>query len=62
MPKAPRQFRTQAIILSRRDFGESDRLLTLFTPGRGKIRAIAKGARNHKVNSAGTSNFLPAAM
>ncbi len=45
MPKAPRQFRSQAIILSRRDFGESDRLLTLFTPERGKIRAIAKGAR-----------------
>lgn len=45
MPRTPRQFRTQAIILSRRDFGESDRLLTLFTPERGKIRAIAKGAR-----------------
>ena len=28
----PRQFRTQAIVLSRRDFGESDRLLKLFTP------------------------------
>lgn len=40
-----RQFRTQAIILSRRDFGESDRLLTLFTPDYGKISAIAKGAR-----------------
>lgn len=45
MPKPPRQFRTQAIILSRRDFGESDRLLTLFTPARGKLRVIAKGAR-----------------
>lgn len=45
MPKAQRQFRSQAIILSRRDFGESDRLLTLFTPERGKLRAIAKGAR-----------------
>ncbi len=45
MPKPPRQFRTPAIILSRRDFGESDRLLTLFTPARGKLRVIAKGAR-----------------
>ena len=44
MPR-PRQFRTQAIILSRRDFGESDRLLVLFTPEHGKLRAIAKGAR-----------------
>ena len=48
MPKLPRQFRTQAIVLSRRDFGESDRLLKLFTPDRGKISAIAKGARKPK--------------
>ena len=53
MPKAPRQFRTQAIILSRRDFGESDRLLTLFTPGHGKIRAIAKGARKPSAKLSG---------
>lgn len=49
----PRQFRTQAIILSRRDFGESDRLLTLFTPARGKIRAIAKGARKPSAKLSG---------
>ena len=53
MPKRPRQFRTQAIILSRRDFGESDRLLTLFTPARGKIRAIAKGARKPSAKVSG---------
>lgn len=52
MSKPVRQFRTQAIILSRRIFGESDRLLTLFTPDYGKISAIAKGARkpNAKVS------------
>lgn len=49
----PRQFRTQAIILSRRDFGESDRLLTLLTPGRGKISAIAKGARKPSAKLSG---------
>ena len=53
MPKPARQLRTQAIILSRRDFGESDRLLTLFTPDHGKIRAIAKGARNPKAKLTG---------
>ena len=53
MPKQPRQFRTQAIILSRRDFGESDRLLTLITPARGKIRAIAKGARKPSAKLSG---------
>ena len=51
--KAPRQFRSPAIILSRRDFGESDRLLTLFTPGHGKIRAIAKGARKPQAKISG---------
>jgi len=45
MSDSVRQFRTQAIVLSRRDFGESDRLLKLFTPDFGKISAIAKGAR-----------------
>jgi DNA repair protein RecO (recombination protein O) len=40
-----RVYRTEAIVLRRRDFGEADRLLTLFTPERGKIAALAKGAR-----------------
>lgn len=45
MSQAQRTFRTQAIILKRRDFGEADRLLTLLTPGHGKIDALAKGSR-----------------
>ena len=53
MPKPQRQFRSQAIILSRRDFGESDRLLTLFTPHHGKRRAIAKGARKPSAKVSG---------
>jgi DNA repair protein RecO (recombination protein O) len=40
-----RLYRTQAIILRRADLGEADRLLTIFTPGRGKLRVVAKGAR-----------------
>jgi DNA repair protein RecO (recombination protein O) len=38
-------YRTEAIVLKRMDFGEADKLLTLYTPGLGKIRAIAKGVR-----------------
>jgi DNA repair protein RecO (recombination protein O) len=38
-------YRVQAIILKRSDVGEADRLLTLYTPDRGKLRAVAKGAR-----------------
>ena len=36
---------TDAIVLSRFDLGEADRVLTLITPGGGKIKAIAKGIR-----------------
>jgi len=45
MPRTERAFRTLAIILKRRDFGEADRLLTVLTPEHGKIDVIAKGAR-----------------
>jgi DNA repair protein RecO (recombination protein O) len=40
-----RLYRVEAIVLKRTDHGEADRLLTLFTPDMGKMRAIAKGAR-----------------
>ncbi len=40
-----RSFRTRALILKRRDFGEADRLLTLLTARQGKLDVIAKGAR-----------------
>jgi len=43
--RSERVYRTQAIILKRSDFFEADRLLTLYTPDRGKMRAIAKGIR-----------------
>ena len=39
-----RVYQTEAIVIKRNKFGEADRLLTLYTPGYGKIRAIAKGA------------------
>ncbi len=45
MPRPERAFRTPAIILKRRDFGEADRLLTILTPEYGKLDVIAKGAR-----------------
>ena len=42
---APRRYTTDAIVLSRFDLGEADRVLTLITPGLGKLKAIAKGIR-----------------
>jgi DNA repair protein RecO (recombination protein O) len=41
----PRRYTTDAIVLSRFDFGEADRILTLITPSGGKLKAIAKGIR-----------------
>jgi DNA repair protein RecO (recombination protein O) len=40
-----RIYRTEAIVLGRMDFGEADRILTIFTPRHGKLRIIAKGVR-----------------
>jgi DNA repair protein RecO (recombination protein O) len=48
-----RVYRTEAIVLRRSDFGEADRLLTVFTPDRGKIRLIAKGARKPSSRKSG---------
>lgn len=42
---APRRYVTDAIVLSRFDLGEADRVLALITPGHGKLKAIAKGIR-----------------
>lgn len=53
MPSRERTFRTEAIVLRRKDFGEADRLLTLFTPDTGKIRVIAKGIRKPRSRKAG---------
>jgi DNA repair protein RecO (recombination protein O) len=49
----PRSFRVEAVVLRHADWGEADRLLTLFTRERGKMRAIAKGARRIRSRKAG---------
>ena len=45
MAAAARLFKTEAIILRTRKFGEADRVLTVLTPGWGKFDAKAKGVR-----------------
>lgn len=42
---AERIYRTEAVVLRRRDLNEADRILTLYTPHYGKISVIAKGVR-----------------
>lgn len=48
-----RLYRTDAIVLRRADFGEADRLLTVFTPDKGKVRLLAKGVRKTTSRKAG---------
>jgi DNA repair protein RecO (recombination protein O) len=48
-----KQLVTQAIILSRTDYGEADRILTVLTPDYGKLRLLAKGVRKVKSKLAG---------
>ena len=46
-------FRIEGVVLRHADWGETDRLLTLYTRERGKLRAIAKGARKIRSRKAG---------
>lgn len=48
-----RGYKTEGIILKRVNFGETDRLLTVFTKHDGKIKALAKGIRQVKSRKAG---------
>jgi len=48
-----RSYSTEAIILKHSDIGEADRIITLFTPYKGKIRAVAKGTRRPISKKAG---------
>ena len=51
-------YSTDTIVLRRLDFGETDRILTLFSREHGKISAIAKGARKPLSKFAGVSEVM----
>jgi DNA repair protein RecO (recombination protein O) len=48
-----RTYHLEAVVLRRRNWGEADRILTLFTPQRGKIRVRAAGVRKPSSRKAG---------
>ena len=52
-PREIRSYRSQAIILGHKDYGEADRILKVFTFEKGKITAIAKGVRRIRSRKAG---------
>ena len=53
MPKVERTLKVEAVVLRHSDYGEADRLLTIFTREQGKLRAIAKGVRKMQSRKAG---------
>jgi DNA repair protein RecO (recombination protein O) len=54
----PRTYQTEAIIIKKIKLGEADRILTLYTPHLGKIRAVAKGVRRPRSKLAGHLELL----
>ena len=52
-PMRSHVYRTEAIVLRRSEYGEADRILTLYTPRHGKRRVIAKGVRKATSRLAG---------
>jgi DNA repair protein RecO (recombination protein O) len=48
-----KQLLTTGIVLTRTDYAEADRILTLLTPDQGKLRLIARGVRKIKSRAAG---------
>lgn len=53
MARPPRSFRVEAVVLKHNDHGEADRMLTIYSRERGKLRALAKGARKMRSRKAG---------
>lgn len=49
----PRMYSVEGIVIKRRNVGEADRILTVFTKEKGKINAIAKGIRRIASRRAG---------
>ncbi|MGD0352979.1 MAG: DNA repair protein RecO [Dehalococcoidia bacterium] len=55
---APKTYQTEAIIIKRIKLGEADRILTLYTPELGKLKAVAKGTRRPKSKLGGHVELL----
>jgi DNA repair protein RecO (recombination protein O) len=53
MRSRERVYRTEAVVLRRQDLGEADRLLTVYSLDRGKLRLVAKGVRRPRSRKAG---------
>ena len=55
---APRVYKTEAIVLRRTNLKEADRILTLYTPGYGRLSAVARGVRRPRSKIGGHLELL----
>lgn len=53
MTRRERSIRAEAVVLRHSDWGEADRILSLYTRQMGKVRAIAKGVRKMRSRKSG---------
>jgi DNA repair protein RecO (recombination protein O) len=57
MPE-PRSYQIEAIVIKKTRLGEADRILTMYTPDRGKVQAVARGVRKPGSKMAGHLELL----
>lgn len=53
MPDRARSYRTEGIILRRRNIGEADTIFTVFSPSLGKFEGVARGVRKARSHMRG---------
>lgn len=53
-----KDYKTEGIIIRARDYGEADRIITLFTREHGKVQAIVKGCRKPKSQKRGVTQLF----
>lgn len=53
-----RLYATEAIVLSRQEYGEADRIFVIYTPARGRMSIIAKGIRRPKSRFGSSLDFF----
>lgn len=54
----PKTYKTEGVVIRQMVLGEADRVLTLYTPDAGKLRAVAKGVRKQKSKLRGQLELL----
>lgn len=54
----PRTYKTEGVVIRQMPLGEADRILTLYTPRHGKVRAVARGVRRTKSKLGGHTEPL----